>query len=365
MRADCFDKFDSIIDARTPAEFADDHIPGAVNIPALDNEQRRVVGTLHKLDPFAARLRGATMIAENLALYLRAEFAGKPPHWHPLVYCQRGGQRSGAVVEVLRRIGWRARQLDGGYKTYRQMVINGIAELAAAAKWVVVIGKTGAGKTELLGELAKQGAAVLDLESLANHRGSAFGDMGEQPSQRRFESALYFAMKQLPDNLPVFVESEGRKIGKLHLPAPLLSSMRASARAVLLSASIQSRAARIRRQYCRYAESGELFADATGKIANYVGEKRMRQWRLLHNENDIPQLLAEMLQNFYDIGYDKSLRANYAAAKIIASFDTETITAEAAAKEIIARFRQATATPAAQATTPEVSAQAKRQAKRH
>lgn len=339
MPADCFDNFDDIIDARSPGEFAEDCIPGAVNIPALNNEQRRMIGALHKSDPFAARLQGATMLAENLAAHLRAEFAAKPQHWRPLVYCKRGGQRSGAIVDVLRRIGWRAEQLDGGYKTYRRIVINGIAERAAAAKWIVVTGKTGAGKTELLQELAKQGEAVLDLEKLANHRGSAFGGMGEQPSQRRFESSLYLAMKQLPNHHPVFVESEGRKIGKLHLPAPLLSSMRASLDAVLLSASVENRAARIFRQYAGYAASEELFSAAVGSIARYAGKARVQQWRRLHDENDIPQLLADMLQNFYDIGYEKSLRANYAAAKVIARFDTGDMAAANIAKQIIGRFR--------------------------
>ncbi|MGI9338608.1 MAG: tRNA 2-selenouridine(34) synthase MnmH [Gammaproteobacteria bacterium] len=367
MPADCFDNFDDIIDARSPAEYAADCIPGAVNIPALDNEQRRAIGILHKSDPFAARLRGATMLAENIAVYLRAGFAEKPQHWRPLVYCQRGGQRSGAVVEVLRRIGWQAAQLDGGYKTYRRIVINGIAECAAAARWIVVIGKTGVGKTELLSELAKQGEAVLDLEKLANHRGSVFGGMGGQPSQRRFESLLYLAMKQLPNNHAVFVESEGRKIGGLHLPAPMLSAMRASADAVLLSASVASRAERIHRQYAGYAASEELFAEAVGKIATYAGKTRVQKWRKMHNENDISQLLADMLQNFYDIGYDKSLRANYSAAKIISRFDTGEMTAEKAAKAIIGRFvhQQEADAPAARATTPEKSAPAKHQAKCH
>lgn len=352
---DCFDNFDDIIDARSPAEYAEDCIPGAVNIPALDNEQRRIVGTLHKHNPFAARLKGATMIAENLAVYLRAEFADKPPHWRPLVYCQRGGQRSGAVAEVLRRIGWRAGQLDGGYKAYRNIVINGIAEYAAATKWIVVIGKTGVGKTELLDALAKKGEAVLDLEKLANHRGSVFGAVGAQPSQRRFESHLYLALKQLPNHHCVFVESEGRKIGDMHLPAPMLSAMRASARAVLLSASVQSRAERICRQYKEYAADESLFVAAVGKIASYVGQKRMQQWQQLHNENNIAQLLADMLQNFYDIGYDKSLRTNYATAKVIAEFDTAKITPDKAAEQIIARFgnRSKVSSPVRAATKPE------------
>ena len=337
-----FEGFDDIIDARSPDEFAEDCIPGAINLPALNNEQRRAVGTLYKCDPFAARLQGAKMLAENLAVYLRAEFADKPQHWKPLVYCQRGGQRSGAVVEVLQRIGWRAAQLDGGYKTYRRAVVDGIKECAASVRWIVIIGKTGVGKTALLGELAKQGAAVLDLESLANHRGSVFGAMGAQPSQRRFESLLWNAMRQLPNakNGVVFVESEGRKIGALHLPSALLSFMRNAAQAVLLSSPITERIGRIRRQYDNYIASEELFGAAVARIAAYTGDKRAEQWRQMHSAGDVSKLLGEMLQNFYDIGYEKSLRTNYSCADIIARAESvdDDMSMCAIAKTILAGF---------------------------
>ena len=307
--------FDDIIDVRTPSEFAEDCIPGALNFPALGNDQRREIGALYKRDPFAARLKGAGMVAENLAAYLRAEFAAKPPTWRPLVYCWRGGQRSGAVVEVLRRVGWRAEQLDGGYKTYRQYVVAAIAETAPQKQWTLIAGKTGAGKTALLNELAKQGAATLDLEALANHRGSVFGAMGAQPSQRRFETLLWQAIKNLPDNKPIFVESEGRKIGVLHIPSPLLTSMRAAPRAILITAPAAARAEHIQKEYAAYIKDEQLFAQAVGKIETYTGKTRASKWLTMHRNNEIPQLLTDMLQNFYDIGYEKSLRTNYPAAQ--------------------------------------------------
>ena len=281
------------------------------------------------------------MLAENLAVYLRAEFADKPQHWKPLVYCQRGGRGAGRLWKCC-SVSARAVQLDGGYKTYRRAVVDGIKECAASVRWIVIIGKTGVGKTALLGELAKQGAAVLDLESLANHRGSVFGAMGAQPSQRRFESLLWNAMRQLPNakNGVVFVESEGRKIGALHLPSALLSFMRNAAQAVLLSSPITERIGRIRRQYDNYIASEELFGAAVARIAAYTGDKRAEQWRQMHSAGDVSKLLGEMLQNFYDIGYEKSLRTNYSCADIIARAESvdDDMSMCAIAKTILAGF---------------------------
>ncbi len=326
--------FDEIIDVRTPAEFGEDRIPGAVNLPALADSQRHIVGALYKNDPFAARKRGAEMLAENLAAHLRSALREKPPQWKPLVYCWRGGQRSGAVVEVLRRIGWPAEQLCGGYKSYRKAVAAGIADCAGKTRWVILAGKTGAGKTALLATLAQKQAAALDLEALANHRGSAFGELGEQPSQRRFESLLWRAMKLLPAGAPVFVESEGRKIGKLHTPAPLLAALRSSPRAVLLSATLAARAENIRGEYAAHIADDAMFAAAVAKITPHAGAKRAAQWRKMHNEGEIGKLLADLLQNFYDIGYEKSLRANYPAA---AAAETATVAVTPANKESLTR----------------------------
>ena len=186
--------FDAVIDVRSPAEFADDHIPGAVNLPVLTDEERARVGTIYKqVNPFEARKLGAALVSRNIARHLDEHFAGHPNTYHPLVYCWRGGQRSGSLALVLGQIGFRTTVLAGRYKTYRGEVMDGLREVAGRFTFRVLAGQTGSGKTGVLRELAALGGQVLDLEELACHRGSLLGSEPgcPQPPQRLFESRLY------------------------------------------------------------------------------------------------------------------------------------------------------------------------------
>lgn len=313
--------YDEIIDVRSPSEYVQDHIPDACNLPALSDDERAAIGKLHQQSPFVARRRGAGMVAENIARHLREHLAERPPHWRPLIYCWRGGQRSGAVTEVLRRVGWDAQQLIGGYKHYRNVVMRGIVEHAKAQRWLVIGGKTGAGKTLLLRQLAASGAQTVDLESLCNHRGSAFGGKRKncndrnnnaeefvQPSQRRFESLLFARLAKLSPTT-VFIESESRKIGALHIPPALLSAIR-RAPAIYINADLASRAEHIAAEYHDMRET-KNFTTALESIINYTGAKRARLWQEMHAAQQWQQLAADMLESFYDVGYQKSLAANY------------------------------------------------------
>ena len=188
-----FRAFDTIVDTRSPAEFAEDHVPGAVSCPVLDNEERARVGTIYKqVSPFDAKKLGAALVAKNIAFHLENSFQGKPKTWKPLVYCWRGGKRSGAMAHVLREVGWDAKTLEGGYKAYRRYVVDSLAVLPEKFTFKVIHGVTGSGKSRLLRALAAAGAQVLDLEELAAHRGSVLGGLPErpQPSQKMFESLL-------------------------------------------------------------------------------------------------------------------------------------------------------------------------------
>ena len=301
--------FDEIIDVRSPAEYAEDRIPGAVNLPVLSDIEHAEIGKLYKTSPFAARLRGAGLLASNISAHLQNDYSSRPPEWRPLVYCRRGGQRSGAVVEILQRIGWKAQSLKGGYKQYRQEVITNTQKLAPTIQWTVVGGKTGAGKTELLRVLKDAGESVIDLEALGNHRGSAFGGNGAQPSQRLFESHLFAELSQLPRNRPVFVEAEGRKIGKLHVPQPVLSAMRC-APLFYLRAALSARARRIVDDYSAMKDP-KTFDAAIETIGKYAGAERREKWRQQHADGQWETLASDLLESFYDIGYQKSLSANY------------------------------------------------------
>ncbi len=210
-----FRAFDTIVDTRSPAEFAEDHVPGAVSCPVLDNEERARVGTIYKqVSPFDAKKLGAALVAKNIAFHLENSFLGKPKTWRPLVYCWRGGKRSGAMAHVLREVGWDAKTLEGGYKAYRRYVVDALAALPEKFTFKVIHGVTGSGKSRLLRALAATGAQALDLEELAAHRGSVLGGLTErpQPSQKMFESLL---LQRLLLNFDackaVFVEGESKE----------------------------------------------------------------------------------------------------------------------------------------------------------
>ncbi len=210
-------EFDEIIDVRTPAEFAEDHIPGAINCPVLSDEERITVGTLYKqVSPFEARKVGAALVAKNIAHHIETRFHAHPKSWRPLVYCWRGGQRSGAMSIILAQVGWAAHKLEGGYKAYRREVLEKLDTLPATFNYRVVCGATGSGKSRLLAALAANGAQVLDLEGLAQHRGSVLGGLPQQaqPAQKRFDTPLVQTLQGFDPKQPVFVEAESNKIGR-------------------------------------------------------------------------------------------------------------------------------------------------------
>ena len=206
-------EFDEIIDVRSPAEFAEDHIPGAISCPVLDDAQRVCIGTLYKQSPFEAKKAGAVLIARNIARHLEDHWQQRPKSWHPLIYCWRGGQRSGAMTHILRQIGFAAERLDGGYKSYRQHVLQQLPTLPAKLSFRVLCGLTGSGKSRLLIALEQAGAQVLDLEKIARHRGSVLGDLPDeaQPSQKSFDSQLLARLASFDSAIPVYVESESKK----------------------------------------------------------------------------------------------------------------------------------------------------------
>jgi tRNA 2-selenouridine synthase len=225
------DEFSAIIDARSEGEHALDHLPGALNWPSLNNEERKLVGTLYvQVSPFEAQKRGAALVAANIARHIERDIMDKPRNWQPLVYCWRGGKRSGSLALVLGQIGFKVSVIEGGYKAFRSAVLAALPELAARFDYRVICGPTGSGKTRLLHALAEAGAQVLDLEALASHRSSVLGMIpGQpQPSQKRFDTLVWDALRRFDPARPVYVESESRKVGNLAVPDALIERMRAS-----------------------------------------------------------------------------------------------------------------------------------------
>ncbi len=318
-------EFDEVIDVRSPAEFAEDHLPRAINCPALDNEQRARVGTLYKqVSPFAARRVGGALVARNIADHLLAHFQQKEKSWRPLIYCWRGGQRSGAFVTIFRQIGWDAHQLEGGYKAYRRWVVAELGTLPQRFRYRVLCGATGSGKSRLLEALAERGAQVLHLEHLAAHRGSVLGAMPDQPQpgQKQFESHLLTALSVLDPDRPVFVEAESRKIGKLQLPEALLMSMRASP-CLEVHASTAARVDFLLRDYSHFLGTPAQLKERLGFLHALQSRETLARWEGYIDSTDWPSLVEELLRTHYDPLYQRSQGKNYPAFNEAAPLTTD------------------------------------------
>ncbi|RZJ11443.1 MAG: tRNA 2-selenouridine(34) synthase MnmH [Rubrivivax sp.] len=310
------DHWDAIIDVRSPAEFDEDHMPGAINWPVLHNRERHDVGLLYATSPFEARKLGAALLARNVAKHLETQTADLPKTWRPLVYCWRGGQRSGAMHWFLGQIGFRSRQLVGGYKAYRAQVRDDLTTLPARFAWQVLCGRTGSGKTRLLQALAAEGAQVLDLEALAAHRGSVLGALPDapQPSQKAFDSALWAALRQLDATQPVFVESESRKIGRITVPESMLAGMRGERSAcVWITMPEAARVELLLQEYGHFSANPDAFCRALDGLVELRGRARVESWQASARAGQWAEVFGDLMRDHYDPGYERSLRGHFPA----------------------------------------------------
>src|SRR5258706_2055932 len=308
-----FKDFDAIIDARTPAEYALDHIPGAVSAPVLDDAQRAEVGTLYKqVSAFEAKKLGGALVAENVARHVAQLFSTKDKAWRPLVYCWRGGKRSGAMAHLLREIGWPAETLEGGYRAYRRWLVEALATVQAEIDVIVVHGRTGRGKSSLLTALAKAGAQALDLEALAAHRGSVLGGLpGEpQPSQKWFESQLLERLQKLDRARPVFVEGESKKIGQLQVPEALIARMRGS-RCVTLDTDLATRVTLLLDEYRHFLSDRAALDAQLDCLVTLHGRERIAQWKALAAAGKWREFVERLLVEHYDPAYRRSSMRNF------------------------------------------------------
>jgi len=307
--------FDTLIDARSPGEFALDHIPGAINCPVLDDDERRIVGTLyHQQGAFEARRVGGAMVAANLARHLHQHFSGRPEHWRPLVYCWRGGLRSGSMVQWMRLVGWDAQQLAGGYKAFRRHVVAQIDALAPQLDLRVIVGATGSAKTRVLQQLAAQGAQVLDLEHCARHRGSLLGALPgvPQPSQKHFETQIAGVLEGLDLARPLYVEGESARIGRLAVPLPLVERMRA-APCIEVRAPVPERLAYLLRDYAYLGDDAEALAQRLAVLTETYGKEAVGRWQDWARSGALGPLFGELMGLHYDPHYERSQARNFRA----------------------------------------------------
>jgi len=319
-------EFDTLIDARSEDEFAEDHLPGAVNWPTLNNAQRHAIGTLYKqVNAFEAKKRGAAHAARNIAAHIDREVIDKPKDWKPLAYCWRGGKRSGSLSLILDQIGFRVTLVEGGYKAFRAAVVQDIERLVPLLNWRVVCGTTGSGKTRLLQALAKEGAQVLDLEALANHRSSVLGAIPglAQPTQKRFDTLVWDTLRQFDPTRVVYVESESKKVGNVSVPASLIERMRESPCQNLVL-SDDERVALLLEDYAFFVSDTEHFCDRLQVLAEFRGKAVVDAWQAQVRAGQVEPVVRELLIEHYDPVYLQSMRRNfkqYEQAKTIAPAD--------------------------------------------
>lgn len=299
--------FDDIIDVRSPAEFAEDHLPGAINLPVLSNAERARVGTMYVQESrFGARKIGAALVLKNTADHIETTLADRAGGWRPLIYCWRGGQRSGTFGWLLGEIGWRAETLRGGYQSFRRAVVATLYDRPLAQRLLVLAGMTCTAKTDLLALLAAEGVQVIDLEGLAHHRGSVFGGHSTpQPSQKMFESRLAMALAACDPDRPVIVEAESSKIGNLLVPPQVWTAMRAAPR-VAVTAPLDARARYFTQAYADLVADPARFKALIAALIPLHGHARTGAWQTLVDEGAFEAVAAALMQDHYDPRYGKS-----------------------------------------------------------
>jgi tRNA 2-selenouridine synthase len=308
VEADALSQYDAVIDVRSPAEYAEDRIPGAINLPVLSNSEREEVGTIYVQDSrFRARRVGAAYIARNVATHLETALAGRDPKFRPLLYCWRGGMRSNSMATILSQIGWRVGVLDGGYKTWRRAVVAALLENAKPSNLVLVDGPTGAAKTEIIRRMSNYGVQAIDLEELAAHRGSVFGaDAARaQPSQKLFESELFDRLRRFEKSAPIIVEAESAKIGRLNLPKSVWAAMRTAPR-ISIRSSVAARSEYLLRAYADVVSDPALIGGALDRLRAFHAKEKIDAWMRLADEENYKGLAVALMTEHYDPLYARS-----------------------------------------------------------
>ena len=332
--------FSAIIDARSEDEFAHDHLPGAINWPTLNNAERALIGTLFKqVNPFEAQKLGAALASANISRHIAQHALGLPRQWQPLIYCWRGGKRSGSLSLVLGQIGFKVTLIEGGYKAFRNALLADLPQRVERLSFRVICGPTGSGKTRLLETLAREGAQVLDLEALASHRSSVLGVLPgrPQPSQKHFDTRVWTALCQFDPERPVFVESESRKVGNLSVPESLMLAMRASP-CVHLQLADAERVGLLMEDYDFFVRDPDFFCQRLEALVELRGRETVQDWQQRVRRGDVASVVADLLHTHYDPTYASSLARNFkhsAGAPVIELQDRTEASMRAAAQTLM------------------------------
>ncbi|MGB5593697.1 MAG: tRNA 2-selenouridine(34) synthase MnmH [Crocosphaera sp.] len=309
----CRENPSEIIDVRSENEFTEDHIPGAINLPVLDNEERKTVGTIYKqISAFEAKKLGASLVFKNISEQINQYFLKKDSRYSPLIYCWRGGQRSQSLAVVLTQIGWRVKVLEGGYKTYRHYVRKQLETVPLQFNYKIICGLTGTGKTYFLHYLKSQGYQVLNLEKIANHRGSLLGQewktsLEKQPSQKYFDSLLLQEFQRFDLAKPIWIESESYKIGNVYLPGSLWKKMKQSPY-FEIQLPLERRVDFLLQEYPHLIEYPDILKDKLQYLKSRYGWDKINQWYHWIDEKLWRELVEDLLIIHYDPAYRRSLK---------------------------------------------------------
>jgi len=307
------DRFDAVVDARSESEFAEDHLPQALNWPTLNDAERQFIGTTYKqVNAFEAKKRGAALAARNIAAHIERELMEKARDWSPLLYCWRGGKRSGSLALVLDQIGFRVNLVEGGYKAFRAAMLQDVEARADALRFQVVCGTTGSGKTRLLHALQRAGAQVLDLEALAQHRSSVLGAIPgvPQPSQKRFDSLVWDALRGFDTTRAVFVESESKKVGNVAVPERLMDRIRQSP-CINLQLPMAERVQLLLEDYAYFVANPAHFCNRLEVLTAQRGKAVVQAWKESVGRGDLAAVVHDLLLTHYDPVYLQSMQRNF------------------------------------------------------
>lgn len=301
----------ALIDVRSPSEHNKETIPGSINIPVLDDEERAIVGTTYIQESTKkAKRLGVELVSKKLLSIYDETIALSEKYNYLIFFCYRGGMRSATIVSLFDTLGINTLKLNGGYKKYRKYITENLPKVCNGIKFIVLYGNTGTGKTQILEYLEKEGMDVLDLEKCANHRGSYFGSVGlsEQNSQKMFESLIYESLKNRKTNI-VFVEGESKRIGKVNIPDYLFNAMD-NGIPIKIDASIENRIKNIMLDYV-HDNDDELISNLNF-LKNKLGNRNIEKYTEMIRNSRYEEVINEIIVKYYDPLYENRDKKYYA-----------------------------------------------------